>query len=155
MKRIVVIASAVLACASGAWAQGNAVAEQQIMATEQKVNDAVAKKDLKTFHMMVDTNGFGVDMMGVTKVADMDKMIQGGTITEQKLDQMKVIWISPDVAVLTYRWTGKGTFGGQPAPSPTYASTVYSKDKNGQWIARFHQESMAAPAPPAAAPAKK
>jgi ketosteroid isomerase-like protein len=154
MKRIVVMALAVLACSSAAWAQSNAAAEQRIMANEQKINDAVAKKDLKTFHAMVDPNGWGVDMMGLTKVADMDKMIQGGTITEQKLDQMKVMWISPTVAVLTYRWTGKGTFGGQPAPSPTYASTVYSKDNNGEWIARFHQESMAAP-PAAAAPSKK
>jgi hypothetical protein len=45
-------------------------------------------------------------------------------------------------------------------PSPTYASTVYVKQKNGDWLARFHQESMAYPAPPAAArpaaaPAKK
>jgi len=49
-----------------------------------------------------------------------------------------------------YRWTGKGTYQGQPLPSPTYASTVWA-NKGGKWQAVFHQETNAMTPPPAAA----
>jgi ketosteroid isomerase-like protein len=145
----------VLLCAASAWAQGNAVAEKQLIANERMITEAVNKKDLKMFHMMVDPSGIGVDGLGFTRVSDMDKMFQQMNITESRIDQERVTWLSPDVAVVAYRWTGKGTFQGMPVPSPTYASTIYVKQKNGDWIAKFHQESMAMPAPPAAPPAAR
>jgi hypothetical protein len=36
----------------------------------------------------------------------------------------------------------------QPVPPMTYASTVWT-ERNGKWVAVFHQESAAAPPPPA------
>ena len=52
-------------------------------------------------------------------------------------------------ALVLYKWTGAGTMMGQPVPSPTYASTVWTK-KGGKWVAIFHQETTAATPPPAA-----
>ena len=49
---------------------------------------------------------------------------------------------------VAYKWTGSGTFAGQPFPSTVYASTVWTK-KGDKWIAVFHQESEAAKAAPA------
>ena len=46
--------------------------------------------------------------------------------------------------VLTYKWTGTGTYQGQPIPSPTWCSTVRS-NKNGKWLAVFHQETLVMP----------
>jgi ketosteroid isomerase-like protein len=151
MRHIGLIALGVALCASAAWAQGTAADEKKIIANERMINDSFTKKNMKMFHMMVDPKGVGVDGGGTTMVADMDKMMQQMTITDSKIDQEKVMWITPDVAVLTYRWTGHGMMNGQPLMSPTYASTVYAKQKNGDWLAKFHQESMASPAPPAAA----
>ena len=152
MKRTVTMIAGALLCATAAWAQGNEATEKQLIANERMISEAVNKKDLKMFHAMVDSAGIGVDALGFTRVADMDKMFQQMNITESRIDQERVIWLSPDVAVVAYRWTGKGTYQGMPVPSPTYGSTIYAKQKNGQWLARFHQESMAMPAtPPAAA----
>ena len=149
MKRTVAMIAGVLLCATVAWAQNNEATERQLITNERMINEAVNKKDLKMFHAMVDPTGIGVDAVGFTKVSDMDKMFQQMNITESRIDQERVIWLSPDVAVVAYRWTGKGTFQGMPVPSPTYASTIYAKQKNGQWLAKFHQESMAIPTPPA------
>jgi ketosteroid isomerase-like protein len=161
MRKIGLILLGVAMCASPAWAQGNAADEKKIIANEKMINESFMKKDAKMFHMMVDPQGVGVDGGGTTKVADMDQMMQQTKITDFKIDMEKVMWISPDVAVLTYRWTGHGTMNGQPFPPTSWVSTVYAKQKNGDWLAKFHQESMAFPAPPpatvkpAAAPPKK
>jgi ketosteroid isomerase-like protein len=155
MRKIGLIVLGIAMCgASSARAQGTAADEKKIIANEHMISESVMKKDLKMFHMMVDTQGVGVDGGGVTKVSDMDKMFQQMNITASKVDQEKVMWITPDVAVLTYRWTGKGTAAGQAMPGASYSSTVYAKQKNGDWIAKFHQESLIAPAPPAAAEAR-
>ena len=153
MKRTVTMIAGLLLCAPAAWAQNTAAAEKQLIANERMINEAVNKKDLKMFHAMVDPAGIGVDAIGFTKVSDMDKMFMQMNITESRIDQERVMWVSPEVAVVAYRWTGKGTFQGMPVPSPTYASTIYAKQPNGQWIAKFHQESMALPTTPT--PARK
>jgi hypothetical protein len=82
-------------------------------------------------------------------VADMSTMIKPGVakVTDMKLSGFKVLWIDNTTAVLTYTWSGKGTFNGQPMPSPIYSSTVYT-NRGGKWVAMYHQETPAAPMPP-------
>jgi hypothetical protein len=70
-----------------------------------------------------------------------------------KISDEKVTWVDPNTAVVTYKWTGSGTFQGQPFPPNVFASTVWTK-KGDKWLAAYHQESEAAK-PPAPAPAKK
>jgi hypothetical protein len=43
---------------------------------------------------------------------------------------------------VSYKWTGAGTFQGQPMPGTVYASTIWTK-KGDKWVATFHQESEA------------
>jgi ketosteroid isomerase-like protein len=125
--------------------------EKTLTANEQKINDAIIKGDAATFKSMVAEDAVGIDDQGPSTVADMAKMLKPGNakVTESKLDAIKVIWVDTNTAVLTYTWTGKGTFMGQPVHSPTYASTVYTK-RGTRWVAVFHQETYPSPAPPAA-----
>jgi hypothetical protein len=58
-----------------------------------------------------------------------------------------VLWVDDNTAVHYYRWTGKGTYMGQPVPSPVYASSVWT-NRGGKWIAVYHQETAAMPPPP-------
>ena len=51
-------------------------------------------------------------------------------LTDVKLSDFKYHWVDANNVVLTYTWTGKGTVMGQPVPSPTVASTLYTK-RNG------------------------
>jgi hypothetical protein len=134
--------------------------EKALIANEQKINDAVVKGDVAAFKALVATDGLAIDENGPSAVADFEKMIAPGMakITDMKLDNFKVMWVSSDVAIVTYNWTGKGTVMDMPV-KPTYSSTVYAQ-RGGKWLAVFHQESVKNPNPPpamtpAAAPAKK
>jgi hypothetical protein len=134
-----------------------AAVEKALMANEQKVNDAVMKGDAATFMSMVAADGWAIDETGLMSVADFEKMLKPGLakITDSKLDSFKVQWVSPDVAIVTYVWTGKGTFMDMPVKSPVLVSSTWTQ-RNGKWLAVFHQETPKAAMPPAAAaPAKK
>lgn len=119
-----------------------AAIEKQLIANERAINSAFAKNDVKAFHQYADPQGFGIDMTGIASVAEMDKMMPLLKIASWSIDNERVLWVDANTAVLMYRWTGKGTYGGQPIPSPTWASTVWT-NRNGKWTALFHQETMA------------
>jgi uncharacterized protein (TIGR02246 family) len=152
MKTLTLTISALALAAGPAFAQGTATAaiEKQLMANEHAINEAVAKGDAKTFTSLLTTDSMATDGSGTMPAADFVKMMPMLKLTAQKLDAMKVAWLTPDVALVTYTWSGTGTMQGEKVPSPDYANTVWVKQKDGKWLARFHQESLAFPAPPAA-----
>jgi hypothetical protein len=164
MKRKLLIAFPLLVLvvmAAALWAQtpaasSHAAVEKQIVALERGINEAVAKGDMKAFHANISADAIGVDPSGINKVnaPDFDKMLLASKIQNWNLDGSQFYWISDTSVVHMYRWTGKGTYEGQPIPSPTWSSTVWS-NKAGKWMAVFHQETTAMPAPAAkpAAPA--
>ena len=137
-------------------AANHAAIEKAIVANERAINDAVAKGDLKGFHANIASDAVGIDMTGISKVngPDFDKMLLATKIQSWTIDGSQFYWVNDSTVVIMYRWTGKGTFEGQPIPSPTWSSTVWA-NKGGKWMAVFHQETvaMAAPAPAAAKPA--
>jgi uncharacterized protein DUF4440 len=143
-------------------AANHAAVEKQIVANERAINDAVAKGDMKGFHAYIAMDAIGIDPGGISKVnaPDFDKMLLATKIQSWNIDGSQFYWIGDATAVHMYRWTGKGTYEGQPIPSPTWASTIWT-NKGGKWLAVFHQETtaMSPPAPPAAksapGPAKK
>ena len=126
-------------------------AEKTLIANERAVNEAVAKGDLAGFKQHVSADGWSMDgMMGRMAVAEFIKtfpqMTKDMKIASWDISDFKTVWVDANTAVLTYKWTGKGTYQGQPIPSPTWSSTVWTK-RNGKWTAVFHQESAGAPAP--------
>ena len=131
----------------------DAAAEKALIANERAVNEAVAKGNLAGFKQYVAADGWAIDpSMGRASIADFvkgfDAMVKDTKMESWDISDSKVQWVDANTAVHTYKWTGKGTYKGQPIPSPTWASTVWTK-KNGKWSAVFHQES------PEAAPAQK
>ena len=137
--------------------------EKQIVASEQKINDAFGKRDVAGMKANVADDAAAVDPGGLTSVAEFFKQLptMDVKLTDVKLSDFKYHWVDANNVVLTYTWTGKGTVMGQPVQSPTVASTLYTK-RNGKWLAAFHQETPIASAPaappaskPATAPTKK
>ena len=126
-----------------------AAIEKTLAETEQKINDAFIKNDAATFKTMVATEAWSVDANGLMPVTELEKMLKPGAakITDMKLTGFKVLWVDAATAVLTYTWTGKGTFMDQAVASPVYASTIYTK-RGDKWLAVYHQETAAAPAAP-------
>jgi ketosteroid isomerase-like protein len=144
-----VLVLAMLAAPAGAQAPTTAAIEKQLVANERAINEAVAKNDMKAFRALVAREAWSVDGTGVMPVAEFEKMLSAFKVTAWKIENPQVQWLSPDIALVTYKWTGTGTFQGQPLPSPSWASTLWAKQADGKWLAKFHQESMAMEMPAA------
>lgn len=127
----------------------DAALEKTLMANERAINEAVVKGDVAAFKKHVSADGWAIDpMAGRMSIAEflqgLPAMAKDMTITSWDLSEPKMLRVDPRTVVLTYKWTGTGTYQGKPLPSPTWASTVWT-ERGGKWTAVFHQESPAAP----------
>jgi ketosteroid isomerase-like protein len=131
----------------------DAATEKTLIANERAVIDAFAKGNRANFEKFLARDGWGIDpMMGRMSNAEMlktfDAMAKDMKITSWTISDEKVLWADPNTAILNYTWTGKGTYQGQPMPSPMLATTVWTK-RSGNWVALFHQETNKMTPPPA------
>jgi len=152
MIRRFLLLTLVVCAPSAAFAQAKPDAlAKQLEANERAINVAVQKGDLAGFNALVASDGFAMDGSGLMAVSEFVKMFNQMKIATFTIDQVKVMSLNDTAAVITYRFTGKGTMMGQPIPSPTLASTTYV-NRGGKWLAVFHQETIPTPPPP---PVKK
>jgi hypothetical protein len=145
------LAAGLVLCGSvalAAQAGSKAATEKMLIANEAKINEAVAKRDVKAFNDLVASDAVSADGNGFMKVADFLKTIDQLKIASFHVMDEKVTWVNDKTAVVTYSWMGNGTYMNQPVPAMDYSSTVWT-ERNGKWVAVFHQESAAAPAAPA------
>ncbi len=148
--RILAAGLIALGCATAAFAQAGskAATEKALIANENKINEAVAKHDTKTFTDLVAADAVSADMNGFMKVSDFVKTMDQMKVNSWHIMNPQVVWVNDKTAVVGYTWMGSGTYMNQPVPETTYASTVWT-ERNGKWVAVFHQESTAAPPAPA------
>ena len=139
----------VLGCAAPVFAQAasRATIEKALIANENKINEAVAKSDVKTFNDLVAADAVSADMSGFMKVSDFAKTLDKMKISTWHIMNPQVLWIDDKSAIVTYTWMGKGTYMNEPVPETTIASTVWT-ERTGKWVVVFHQESVKAPSPP-------
>jgi hypothetical protein len=150
MRNGVLAAAVLVLTGSGpifAQAGAKAAIEKTLIANETKVNDAVMKHDVATFNSLVAGDAVSADMGGFMKVADFVKSFDQVKIATWHMMSPQVIWADDKTALVTYTWMGKATYMNQPMPEMVYASTVWT-DRNGKWMAVFHQETGAALTPP-------
>ena len=143
MKTVLIATLGILALTAGsAAAQDKAATEKALIANESKINAAVAKGDKAAFTALVTPDAWSADGNGFMKVSDFTSMLDQMKVTSWKIADEKVTWADANTAIVTYTWTGAGTFQGQPVPGKTYVSTVWTKKAN-KWLAVYHQESEA------------
>ena len=128
-------------------AASRAATEKALIANENKINEAVAKQDVKTFLSLLAPEAVAADVGGFMKASDFGKTLDQLKVTTWHIMDTKVMWADDKTAIVTYTWMGAGTYMKQPIPGVTYASTVWT-ERNGKWLALFHQETAAAPPPP-------
>ena len=117
--------------------------DKALIANENKINEAVAKGNKAAFMALVAADATSIDGTGLMKASEFAEMLTQVKVTAWKLSDEKVSWVDQNTAIVTYKWTGSGTFQGQPLPAETYCSTVWVK-KGAKWVAVFHQESEVA-----------
>jgi hypothetical protein len=87
---------------------------------EMKINDAFEKNDSATVKTLIDPAAWAIDESGLMPVTEFFKMLDDRQVkaTGQKLENFKVLWIDANTAVVTYKWSGKGTPAAPPPPDP-------------------------------------
>lgn len=123
-----------------------AAMEKTLVANERAVGDAFVKGNKAKVQELLADEGWSIDPMGgpmaTAEVMKMfEQMSKDMKITSWDISDTRTLWVDDNTAVLMYKWTGEGTYQGQPIPSPTWASTVWHR-RGGRWQAVFHQESM-------------
>ena len=121
---------------------GVSAQDKALIANENKVADAVMRKDKATFTSLVDVKGWAGDASGFMKVSDFLNAFDQLSIKSYKISDEKVAWVDGNTAIVAYKWTGSGTFAGQPFPETVYASTVWTR-RGDKWVAVFHTETAA------------
>ena len=84
----------------------------------------------------------------IAKQLEANERAINAAIQKGDMAGFKALVADDTAAVITYRFTGKGSMMGQAMPSPVLASTTYG-NRGGKWVAVFHQETIPTPAPPA------
>lgn len=143
MKRLTIALALLALIATLAFGQmkRNDSMETQIVALEKSAFEAWKAKDKKFFEDHMSEDGQYLEGNGTGGKAQYVKAIidNNCTVSSYSLDNTKVTMLSKEVALLTYRYTHDVVCGGNPEPSPLWASTMYVK-RGGKWLIAFHQE---------------
>ena len=74
------------------------------------------------------------------KAGDLKELVNL-SLNDYTMDDLKVTILSPDVVLLTDKWTLRGTYEGRDLESkPHYCGSVYAR-RDGQWLSVFLQET--------------
>ena len=136
-----------------------AISEADVIAKEKAIWDTIKNKDYEAFGNMLSE-----DMVEVLPDAVYDKAgsiagVKDYEPTEVTFSDWKYLPINKDAVVLVYHVDVKGKYKGKEFPPQSARSSSAWVNRNGKWVAAYHQEcevSTAPPPPPAAgsSPAK-
>jgi hypothetical protein len=117
--------------------------DQQLIANERALQDAIGKADKAAFRSLVlildglwttpTTNGF----VPAKLLADGLEHFQ---LTKWDIINPRVTWLDANSAIVASTWSATGLFWDRPVTPMTLSCTVWTK-RNGKWLAVVHQES--------------
>lgn len=119
-----------------------------IISQEKQVYDAIKSKNSDGFGAMLADDFILVVDNGIHNKAETVKYVQGFDVTDTTLADWKVLMLDKDAAVVYYNETMKGTSNGQPMPTTPFRASTAWVNRNGKWVAVFHQESETKPPSP-------
>lgn len=128
--------------------------EADAVAKEKAIWEALQKKDYTTFGGMLTEDSILVATDGVHDKAGIIKSVTGWVPSDVTFSDWKFIPIDKDAGIIMYTLKYKGMMNGQEIkPQNQYCSSIWV-NRNGKWLAIFHQETdvMTAPPTPTAAP---
>ena len=127
--------------------KGTTALEADTIAREKQVWEQIKNKDVDGFANMLAENMIYVSNDGVYDKAGTVKGVKELTLTDVSLSDWKVVTLDKDAAVVTYTVSSTGSAGEQPIPStPMRASTAWL-NRDGKWLALYHQDSEIRQAP--------
>lgn len=112
-----------------------------LVAEETKLIEAIQKKDKKLIAEMLANEGLSITSRGKQSTAEIIKSLEKISFTSYKINNPRVIFLPPNVAILTYTfsWSG-GEAGQEPVKANVYATSVWT-NRSGKWRSAFYQET--------------
>ena len=124
--------------------------EADAIAKEKAVWDAITKKDYDGFAAMLDSGQLEVMSDGVMDKATSVTSVKDFEPTETTFSNWKFLSIDKDAYVVVYDASMKGKYKGKDFPPATVHASSAWANRDGKWLAVYHQECevMKSPAPP-------
>jgi hypothetical protein len=131
------------------------MSEAEVIAKEKQVWDLVRQKDFDGFRKIMAGDGIYVSHHGILDPAGTVDEIKELDLTDVSFSDWKVIPIDRDAVVVTYTAHINGRIKGQPLVSSSVRGSTAWVNRDGKWLAIYHQDSEAkAPSPGAKETAK-
>jgi hypothetical protein len=131
--------------AQAAAAKPSASVGNAVVAQEQAILDAIARKDTVAFNKALGSDFVYVDHDGALRwqLSKTSAILPACMLgTGWSLDHPMVTEVGADLAVLTYSSSGKASCNGVASPSPVNSMSVWRK-RGGRWVAVAHSETPA------------
>ncbi|HEY8204728.1 MAG TPA: nuclear transport factor 2 family protein [Pyrinomonadaceae bacterium] len=123
------------------------ISEAQVIAKEKDAWDAVKNKNPEGFRKIMADNGLYVSHHGVLDPAGIVRETAELELTELSFSDWKVVPIDKDAVVVTYTAHINGRIKGMPLVSSQVRGSTAWVNRNGNWLAIYHQDCEAKPAP--------
>lgn len=127
-----------------------AISEADVIAKEKAVWDAIKNKDYDTFGDMLADNQVEVLEDGLRDKTGSIAGVKDFEPQEVTFSDWKYLPINKDLVLLVYSVNFKGKFKGEEFPATSARASSAWANRNGEWLAVYHQESPVSskPAPP-------
>jgi hypothetical protein len=124
-----------------------AISDADVIAKEKQAWDAVRQKDFESFKKIMADDGIYVSHHGLLDPAGTIKETKELDLTDLSFSDWKVVPIDKDAMVVTYTAHVQGRIEGQPLVASSVRGSTAWVNRGGQWLAIYHQDSEAKPAP--------
>jgi hypothetical protein len=167
MKKILILATSMLAAAACAAPPTNREAttgsstnraaeskasapltEADAIAKERQVWDAIKSKDYEAFGNMLTDDFISVASDGVYDKAGTINGVKTFEPSEVTFSDWKFLPIDKDAGVIIYSATVKGKVNGKDMPPSSMHAGSAWVNRNGKWLAIYHQDAEVAKVPP-------
>ena len=129
--------------------------EADAIAKEKAIWDTITKKDYDGFAAMLDSAQLEVTANGVNDKAASVTMVKDFEPSETTFSNWKFLSIDKDAYVVVYNASLKGKYKGKDFPPTTVHASSAWANRNGKWMAVYHQECDVMKMPPPSAATKK
>ena len=126
------------------------LSEADMTGKEKAAWDTLKNKDWEAFGNLRASDYTEVTADGVHDKASVLASVKDVTITDVTFSDWKTLSIDKDAFIVVYTVTHTGTYKGFPVPPGPFRAATAWANRDGKWLAVYHQETLAAAPPPPA-----
>jgi len=116
--------------------------QPQIVAAERAGLDALKTGNVELFANLTADEAVFVDAAGPATKAQVVKNVNGFTLTEYSMEDVKFVPLSATSGLISYKTTEKGVSHGHEFTATVYVSSIWA-NRGGKWLCLFSQETLA------------